>query len=709
LYSCSGWTFDKLSEAFALRHQAGFALYNRKLYVFGGAGANDINVVQQYSSQVVAFDVDQNRWDVIGDMPMNQTAFPVVIIGDFAYTFGGATNAQANKLDITRKYDFINDVWTEVGTTNKPPYRSFASMVKHPLYDRLVVFGGSRGASGDFFEDVWEYTLETDTWSQQTVNAPGPGVRSGHFAGVYNNSMYIFGGRFKGTMYNDVWKWDFAGNWTKIPATGNLPDAKAAAVGAIASHGKMIIHGGGDQSTSPGIQYNSISILDLHTYVWTTFSPNISTFAPGARVYHAGWFTDGKLYVGIGGDKSGLINDIWSIADSAFLPAGPSSAPVTSVTSVTDTVTLSDTIHTDTGSNTDAIASQSQPGDKDDNTIPIAIGVSVGGAVFIVIVFLIGFFLMRTRKQPPVANYGTALVEEARAPSIYSSIQAKEEVESKNPSPMGSAEDTKLSLWRVDFNDIKLEKELGRGAFGMVYKGRWRNQQVAVKKFLDQLTEKQREDFVSECELIANIRPHEHVIQLLGICTEPYAIVVKYYEEGSLFDYLESGKPISPSEVIELLKGIAAGMAHLHSEKMVHRDLACRNILLSRSRNGLTAIISDFGFSRKLGENGNSGTTQSTVGPVRWMAPESLRDQIYSYKTDVFSFGVVVWEVMARALPWGDFDQVKVILTVLDGKTLEIPSNTPPTLAELMKSCWNFKPEDRPTAQAVFDKLNSMS
>eukprot|EP01118_Nematostelium_gracile_P007130 TRINITY_DN2304_c0_g1_i1.p1 TRINITY_DN2304_c0_g1~~TRINITY_DN2304_c0_g1_i1.p1 ORF type:complete len:531 (-),score=133.00 TRINITY_DN2304_c0_g1_i1:70-1662(-) len=530
--------------------------------------------------------------------------------------------------------------------------------------------------------------------------------------------MYVFGGRRRGLMYNDVWRWDFAGNWDAIITTGNPPERKSSAVGAILPHGKMIIHGGGDQATGSGTQYNTISVLDLITKVWISFTP-ASNVGPSARIYHAGWFSEDHFYVSIGGNSGGLISDIWQIDDPAFLPGIPtsftssstsdsSSSSVTSGSSSSNIVssaqTSSSSMSSGNSGSSVAIVTVPTP-DKESNVVGIAVGASIGGVVLMAIVFIIAFFAFRRKDRPDVIYYATQLEPGNRTSSgvtTYSSIKPQSE------SPITSAEEIKMSLWNLDYNEIVLEGELGRGAYGIVYKGKWRNQNVAVKKFLDQITDEQKQEFIAECELIANIRPHENVIQLLGISTEPYSIVVKYYEEGSLYNYIEKGNPLPEKEIISLLKGIAAGVSHIHSEKMVHRDLACRNILLSRSKNGLNAVIADFGFTRKL-TAGNSGTTRSTVGPVRWMAPESLRDQIYSYKSDVFSFGVIMWEMVARKLPWGEMDQVKVILAVLDGKTLEIPEKTPSELATLMKSCWRTNPEDRPTAQGLFDKLNAMA
>jgi len=153
-----------------------------------------------------------------------------------------------------------------------------------------------------------------------------------------------------------------------------------------------------------------------------------------------------------------------------------------------------------------------------------------------------------------------------------------------------------------------------------------------------------------------------------------------------------------------LVKGIAAGMHHLHRENIVHRDLAARNILLDELG---TAKISDFGMARVLdGEKG--GQTASNIGPIRWMSPESIRYKQYSTKSDVWSFGIVIFEIVARKEPHEDESLLDVGMKIRDNAaTPEMPKNTPVLLEQLCRQCWKVDPEARPTFKEVLETFKA--
>jgi len=157
----------------------------------------------------------------------------------------------------------------------------------------------------------------------------------------------------------------------------------------------------------------------------------------------------------------------------------------------------------------------------------------------------------------------------------------------------------------------------------------------------------------------------------------------------------------TPELFVKISKGIAAGMVHLSEEKLVHRDLAARNILLTSS---LVPKVSDFGMSRFNATGDDSGKTGSLVGPLRWMSPESLSEGVYSEKTDVYSFGVLLWEIMTFGTqPYPEFiDPVVVGTRVAMGKlTLEAPKGAPASIADAMNSCIKYNPDERPVFRAV--------
>jgi len=306
--------------------------------------------------------------------------------------------------------------------------------------------------------------------------------------------------------------------------------------------------------------------------------------------------------------------------------------------------------------------------------------------------------------------------------SIYESSMMKEYVNlesatqtsynlvpSKEMLPVVDRTEEKPFAWEIEFSDLVIEKEIGRGNFGQVSKGRWRGGEVAVKKLVSTLNSEQLRDFRQEIAIMCSLRPHPSVVQFFGASTkpgQPLCIVTEFLEGGSLLHLLQvDGQSISPSDMTKMAKGIASGMVHLISEKIIHRDLAARNILLTGSR---TCKVSDFGMSRFGNTEDISGSTQTTVGPLRWMSPESISDGEYSEKTDVWSYGVTLYEIVSRAqIPYGQIkDPVQAAHKVAMGKvTLVPPEDCPPLLAELMRSCLQLEADSRPSFKSILSSF----
>jgi serine/threonine protein kinase len=145
---------------------------------------------------------------------------------------------------------------------------------------------------------------------------------------------------------------------------------------------------------------------------------------------------------------------------------------------------------------------------------------------------------------------------------------------------------------------------------------------------------------------MSSLQPHKNIAQIYGVCEHKNKtyVIMEYLPGGSLDRMLQlkaEGKTISGDERIRLAAGIASGMVHLHAQKIIHRDLATRNILISSDNSGLVPKVSDFGFSRYSPAGGVYDDMK--VAPIRWMAPESLQRQHFSTKSDVFSFGILLW------------------------------------------------------------------
>jgi len=254
---------------------------------------------------------------------------------------------------------------------------------------------------------------------------------------------------------------------------------------------------------------------------------------------------------------------------------------------------------------------------------------------------------------------------------------------------------------------LEFENEIGRGAYGVVFRGRWRGGIVAIKQlsFKGVLTQKELQDFRSEAALMKKLRPHVNVVQFLGITSSPsLCIVTEFLDQGSLFKLVFSSSKIDANILMNVVKGIAAGMLHLHREGVVHRDLATRNILLG---SGNQVKISDFGLSRLAGvEGGRSNQTTSDTGPLKWMSPEAIRNREYSRMSDVWAFGVTLYEIVARSEPYLGLDPVQAALEVTHGGLrLEIPNYTPLVIAEIMNGCYQFDPKRRLDFQTISKRL----
>jgi serine/threonine protein kinase len=255
----------------------------------------------------------------------------------------------------------------------------------------------------------------------------------------------------------------------------------------------------------------------------------------------------------------------------------------------------------------------------------------------------------------------------------------------------------------IPFEDIEVQKEIGKGSYGIVCLGRWNGAAVALKFCKEK---KELEDFWKEANLMIELPPHPNIVRVFGISTDGTQpiLVLEYCAGGSLDKLLfVDEQPMNETQKITLVRGIAAGMRHLHNHNLIHRDLAARNILLSGTGD---PKISDFGMSRLL-QKEDEGKTKANVGPIRWMAPESLAKQTYSKKSDVWSFGIVAYEIVARREPHIDVEPLEVGLLIRDQHlTPKIPDDCPPILRELMQLCWQADPNQRPSFKEICRLLN---
>ncbi|XP_043252983.1 insulin-like receptor isoform X2 [Colletes gigas] len=270
-----------------------------------------------------------------------------------------------------------------------------------------------------------------------------------------------------------------------------------------------------------------------------------------------------------------------------------------------------------------------------------------------------------------------------------------------------------LDEWEVPREKIEMLKSLGNGSFGMVYEGIARDivkgkpeVQCAVKTVNKDATNRERIEFLNEASVMKGFDAH-HVVKLLGVVTrgQPTLVIMELMVNGDLKRYLRSHRPgtcenfsNTPPKLERILQmaiEIADGMAYLATKKFVHRDLAARNCMVAED---LTVKVGDFGMTRDVYERDYYRKGSKGLLPVRWMAPESLKDGVFSSYSDVWSYGVVLWEMVTFASqPYQGLANDQVLRYVIEGGVMERPENCPELLYELMKRTWRHKATRRPT------------
>ncbi|XP_050720436.1 mitogen-activated protein kinase kinase kinase 11-like isoform X4 [Eriocheir sinensis] len=270
----------------------------------------------------------------------------------------------------------------------------------------------------------------------------------------------------------------------------------------------------------------------------------------------------------------------------------------------------------------------------------------------------------------------------------------------------------------IDFNELELEEVIGVGGFGKVYRGAWMGQEVAVKAARqdpDQDISVTIENVRQEAKLFWPLK-HENIVALKGVCLqEPnLCLVMEYARGGSLTRVLQQRKVIGPSVLTDWAIQIARGMNYLHNSapvRIIHRDLKSSNVLLSESidNNELkykTLKITDFGLAREVSKT----TRMSAAGTYAWMAPEVIKESTFSKASDVWSYGVLLWELLTGESPYKGIDTLAIAYGVAMNKLrLHIPTTVPIAWRKLMESCWELDPHARPTFVVILNKLDEIS
>lgn len=296
-------------------------------------------------------------------------------------------------------------------------------------------------------------------------------------------------------------------------------------------------------------------------------------------------------------------------------------------------------------------------------------------------------------------------------PSNYGSFKPSGVVGELSPAVVGEFEPE-----AVDFRELSLEEVIGVGGFGKVYRGTWRGGLVAVKAARqdpDEDISVTAQNVRQEARLFAMLT-HPNIIALKGVCLqEPNLCLIMEYASGGPLSRALAGRRIPPHVLVNWAVQIARGMLYLHSEAIVpviHRDLKSNNILLAQPienecMEGLTLKITDFGLAREW----HKTTKMSTAGTYAWMAPEVIKSSTFSKGSDVWSYGVLLWELLTGEAPYKGIDGLAVAYGVAVNKlTLPIPSTCPDPFAQLMSECWDQDPHRRPSFSSILAQLTAL-
>ncbi|XP_017687410.1 PREDICTED: fibroblast growth factor receptor 1 isoform X5 [Lepidothrix coronata] len=287
--------------------------------------------------------------------------------------------------------------------------------------------------------------------------------------------------------------------------------------------------------------------------------------------------------------------------------------------------------------------------------------------------------------------------------------------------------------WELPRDRLILGKPLGEGCFGQVVLAEAigldkdkpnRVTKVAVKMLKSDATEKDLSDLISEMEMMKMIGKHKNIINLLGACTQdgegPLYVIVEYASKGNLREYLQARRPpgmeycynptrvpeeqLSFKDLVSCAYQVARGMEYLASKKCIHRDLAARNVLVTEDN---VMKIADFGLARDIHHIDYYKKTTNGRLPVKWMAPEALFDRIYTHQSDVWSFGVLLWEIFTLGgSPYPGVPVEELFKLLKEGHRMDKPSNCTNELYMMMRDCWHAVPSQRPTFKQLVEDLD---
>jgi len=653
---------------------------------------------------------------------------PIGLIGKdhYIYVFGGA-NSSGYIMTDSYKYNISvgsQREWIEI----------------KPMPKGLDVATGCLGNDGRFFifgrsdsDVIYIYNATEDSWNNSSPNMPsGASINDAYMScAVDSNSglMYLSGGYNDGTRF---YSYNASSN-----AITNLLDSSSknpfnlyGQGSFVANDGKLYVFGGKINGKD---YFSSLTyIYDIASKNWT----NGSNMTEGA--YWFGYATDGNRFYAIGGLGNGgyieytqvydIQSGIWGNDDGIVYSGGVNG---------NSAVFLDGSLHSIGGGNTVDCFSMheiallcgvyafSGPCDDTDQCIlngtcesngkctgtcisfagcecgsKASSRLSAGAIAGIVIGVLIFVVMVGAAASVFLLKYKGKLrfkQSERSSPGNFIEISS---LPSNRTEEIGKY--TKIE-------SIQMLESIGGGNFGEVYHGKWNGTtDVALKQLK---ANEHFKEFIQEAAMLQSLN-HPNIVRFFGIHTTPngaHFLVMEYMRKGSLDKVLRAEKKqIFLADLLSMTKDAASGMVYLHQQGIVHRDLALRNLLVSHSGKPGTKYavkISDFGMARTM-DKGYYKTESKTI-PVRWCSPEAIQIGKFSFYSDVWSFGVVMWEIFSYGtIPYYGIPNERVIEKVTnEGYVLPLPKNCSKEIYQWMLNCWNQEPEQRPSFDILYDQI----
>nr|XP_042107679.1 fibroblast growth factor receptor 3 isoform X9 [Ovis aries] len=377
-------------------------------------------------------------------------------------------------------------------------------------------------------------------------------------------------------------------------------------------------------------------------------------------------------------------------------------------------------------------------------------GVLSYGLGFLLFILAVAAVTLYRLRSPPKKGLGSPAVHKvSRFPlkrQVTVSLESSSSMSSNTPlvriARLSSGEGPTLAnvselelpadpKWELSRARLTLGKPLGEGCFGQVVMAEAigidkdraaKPVTVAVKMLKDDATDKDLSDLVSEMEMMKMIGKHKNIINLLGACTQggPLYVLVEYAAKGNLREYLRARRPpgtdysfdtcrlpeeqLTFKDLVSCAYQVARGMEYLASQKCIHRDLAARNVLVTEDN---VMKIADFGLARDVHNLDYYKKTTNGRLPVKWMAPEALFDRVYTHQSDVWSFGVLLWEIFTLGgSPYPGIPVEELFKLLKEGHRMDKPANCTHDLYMIMRECWHAAPSQRPTFKQLVEDLD---